>query len=176
MRLRALDYPWDEPVEALGPAAIENILDRGDLADWARIARAVAADPAGSVAETVLSVCRAHPTYGVSNLWRIWIERRRRPATASLAELRRRRGITQETVGARLGIHQSDVSKLERRGDLRVSTLRAYLAALGAQASITAHFDDDAVAVELRPPGTAAGRGGGAGPAVRQRVPDRQVP
>ncbi len=38
--------------------------------------------------------------------------------------------MTQADVAERLGISQSDVSKLERRTDLKLSTLRDYLAAL----------------------------------------------
>ena len=52
---------------------------------------------------------------------------------ASLASLRRQRGLTQAQVAVRLGMSQSDVSKLERRQDLRLSTLQAYARTLGGR-------------------------------------------
>jgi transcriptional regulator with XRE-family HTH domain len=74
--------------------------------------------------------------YGTSALWHAWIERRRRrpgPEGTTLAEARTRAGLTQTEVAERLGIGQSDVSKLERRSDVRLSTLRAYARAIGAR-------------------------------------------
>lgn len=41
-----------------------------------------------------------------------------------------------------MGISQSDVSKLERRSDVRLSTLRAYLAAIGATLDVVARSGD----------------------------------
>jgi hypothetical protein len=70
---RHLDYPEDTPPDRLGPAAIDDLLDRGDLDDWAPLARAVAAEPWGSVAETILRLCAAHPMYGTSRLWPAYI-------------------------------------------------------------------------------------------------------
>jgi len=77
MEFRHLDYPEGTPVEELGPAALDDLLERGDLADWAPLARAVRNDPWGEVANTVLRICDAHPMYGTSTLWRAWIERLR---------------------------------------------------------------------------------------------------
>ena len=59
-----------------------------------------------------------------------------------LAEIRRAAGVTQVEMAARLGMTQSSVSQLERRGDVLLSTLAAYLAALGAAANITVAVDD----------------------------------
>lgn len=77
MRYRHLDYPPGTPVEALGRAAIDDLLDRGDLRDWAPLARAIARDPRGELADTVLHLCAAHPMYGTSVLWSSWIGRLR---------------------------------------------------------------------------------------------------
>lgn len=136
MRFRHLDYPPDTPVAELGPAAIDALLERGDLEAWTPLLRAIADDPWGRTAETVLRLCEAHPMYGTSALWRAWIERRRHrpgPESTTLAEARKRAGLTQTQVAERLGVGQSDVSKLERRADVRLSTLRAYARALGAR-------------------------------------------
>jgi len=146
MEFRNLDYPPGTPVVELGPAALDALLDRGDLEDWAPLARAIAHDPWGPTADTVLRLCEAHPMYGTSALWRTWIERRRGRTEArdtTLAEARVRAGLTQTEVGERLGIGQSDVSKLERRTDVLLSTLRAYARAIGARLQVTLEGPDD---------------------------------
>lgn len=73
MRHRHLDYPPAAGIAELGAAALDDLLDRGDLTDWAPLARAVAADPHGPLADKVLHLCAAHPMYGTSVLWRLWI-------------------------------------------------------------------------------------------------------
>ncbi len=146
MHIPHLDYAPRTPVAELGPAAIDALLDRGDLDDWAPLLRAVASDPWGPTAGTVLRLCEAHPMYGTSTLWRTWIERLRgeeEMGGEGLADVRRRRGLTQAEVARRMGISQSDVSKLERRGDVRVSTLRAYARALGGQLRIGLQLPGD---------------------------------
>jgi hypothetical protein len=45
-------------------------------------------------------------------------------------------------MAARLDITQGSVSQLERRGDVLLSTLSQYLAALGAEARITVTIGD----------------------------------
>lgn len=51
----------------------------------------------------------------------------------SLRELRKSCGLTQERVAETLGIPQESVSRLERRSDLLVSTLRNYVEAMGGE-------------------------------------------
>lgn len=146
MEFRHLDYPDATPASRLGPAALEALLDRGDLASWTPLAQAIAGDPWGATADSVLRICEAHPMYGTSALWRTWIERRRRrPETGgtTLAEARTRAGLTQAEVAERLGIGQSDVSKLERRSDVLLSTLRAYARAIGARLHLGLEGPDD---------------------------------
>jgi transcriptional regulator with XRE-family HTH domain len=63
-------------------------------------------------------------------------------AAIELNELRRARRLTQEELARRLGIRQANVSKLERRKDVRVSTLREVVEAMGGELRITAHFPD----------------------------------
>lgn len=148
MRHRHLDIPADLPVKEWPSAAIVDVLDRGDLDDWHALLSAVAADPSGPLARRVAALVDAFPMYGTSVLWRGWLDRCRvreiasRPSVngpaATLAELRRAGGFSQAQVGAALGISQSDVSKLERRTDVRVSTLRGYLAAIGDRLRLVA--------------------------------------
>ncbi|HEX6747917.1 MAG TPA: helix-turn-helix domain-containing protein [Longimicrobium sp.] len=59
-----------------------------------------------------------------------------------LHELRRARDISQEQLAERLGTRQPNVSKLERRKDVRLSTLRAAIEAMGGELRIIAHFPD----------------------------------
>ncbi len=143
---RHLDYPADTPVEELGPAALDDLLDRGDLDDWAPLAREVRANPWGPVAETVLRLCEAHPMYGTSRLWPAYVATCRAaalggghaswfvaPRLQTLTQLRVGSGLSQAELGQRLGMNQSEVSRLERRGDLRLSTLRSFVAAIGGR-------------------------------------------
>lgn len=63
-------------------------------------------------------------------------------AAIELNELRKARKLTQEDLARRLGTRQANVSKLERRTDVRVSTLRDVVEAMGGELRITAHFPD----------------------------------
>jgi len=60
-----------------------------------------------------------------------------------LDELRRARHITQEELAAALGVRQPSVSRLEHGDDAKLSTLRAYVEALGGRLELVAVFDDD---------------------------------
>jgi transcriptional regulator with XRE-family HTH domain len=59
-----------------------------------------------------------------------------------LADLRRARNLTQETVAERLSIRQVSVSRMESRGDVRVSTLRSVVTAMGGTLDVLARFPD----------------------------------
>lgn len=63
-----------------------------------------------------------------------------RNPSVSLPELRRLKGMTQVDLAEAVGMDQSELSKAERRGDRRVSTLRRYVEALGGKLEITARF------------------------------------
>lgn len=60
-----------------------------------------------------------------------------------LYKLRHAEAVSQAELAGRLDITQSAVSKLEHADDVRVSTLRQYLDALGARLELVAVFDDD---------------------------------
>jgi DNA-binding transcriptional regulator YiaG len=64
-----------------------------------------------------------------------------------LHELRQARQLSQETLAQVLGTNQAGVSKMERRTDMYVSTLRRYLRAMGGDLEITAHFPDGSVRI-----------------------------
>jgi transcriptional regulator with XRE-family HTH domain len=60
----------------------------------------------------------------------------------SLHELRNARELTQGALAEQLKLEQPAVSKLERRTDMYVSTLRKYVEAMGGQLEIIAHFPE----------------------------------
>lgn len=59
-----------------------------------------------------------------------------------LQELRRAREYSQQTLANAMGVPQSAISKIERRTDAYVSTLRKYLHAMGGELEIVAAFPD----------------------------------
>ena len=154
---RHLAYPADTPPERLPSAAVVDILERGDLDDWRPIAAAIAADPQGPLAARLLHLLAAYPLYGTSSLWRAWVDRcrarhegmlRGREPT-DLATLRKGKGLTQAELAERIGMSQSDLSKFERRGDVRLSTLRTYVGALGGELVIESCDADGCVPLEV---------------------------
>jgi transcriptional regulator with XRE-family HTH domain len=60
----------------------------------------------------------------------------------TLRELRRARKLTQVRIAKLLGITQDSVSRLERRSDLMLSTLRKTIKAMGGELSLVAEFHD----------------------------------
>jgi len=60
----------------------------------------------------------------------------------TLQELRRARKLTQARMAKKLGIGQDGVSKLEKRADLMISTLRKTVEAMGGSLSLVAEFPD----------------------------------
>lgn len=68
-------------------------------------------------------------------------------AEMRLSELRDSLEIKQEIVGDALGIKQAAVSRLERRQDMLVSTLRDYVTALGGELEIVVHFPEGDVRI-----------------------------
>ena len=81
------------------------------------------------------------------------IEERARALIAeemTLRDLRKARNHTQARVAKELGINQENVSRLEQRSDLLLSTLRGYVEAMGGKLSLMAEFPD-------RPPVAIAG-------------------
>jgi transcriptional regulator with XRE-family HTH domain len=59
-----------------------------------------------------------------------------------LADLRKAREMTQEDLARSLKISQTEVSQIERRSEVYISTLRRYIGALGGDVVITARFGD----------------------------------
>jgi DNA-binding transcriptional regulator YiaG len=68
----------------------------------------------------------------------------------SLRDLRLAHQLTQEQLATSLSITQANVSRIEQRSDLLLSTLRSYIEAMGGHLHLVAEFPD-------RPPVHLAG-------------------
>ena len=66
-----------------------------------------------------------------------------------LSRIRRRRHVSQAELAERIGTSQGDLSRLERRADLLVSTLTRYIAALGGSLELWARFPGSLIRVNL---------------------------
>ncbi|MGO9918862.1 MAG: XRE family transcriptional regulator [Isosphaeraceae bacterium] len=66
---------------------------------------------------------------------------------ATLRQLREARERSQVEMAEKLHINQAAVSKLERRTDMYLSTLRNYIEAMGGQLEIIARFPNRAVRI-----------------------------
>lgn len=64
---------------------------------------------------------------------------------ATLTEVRRAVGLTQKQLADRLGMDQGDVSKLERRQNLHLTTLARFVEATGGRLRISAVYGDTEV-------------------------------
>ena len=68
-------------------------------------------------------------------------------AAMPLHELREARAMTQKAVGDVLKVNQPAIAKLERRADMYVSNLRAYIEAMGGRLNIVAEFPHGSVVI-----------------------------
>jgi predicted XRE-type DNA-binding protein len=58
----------------------------------------------------------------------------------TLRDLRQAQHLTQERIAELMGVEQENVSRLERRADLLLSTLSCYVAAMGGKLRLIAEF------------------------------------
>lgn len=70
-------------------------------------------------------------------------------AELPLEQLRSARSLTQTNMAQMLGVNQSAISKIEKRTDMYLSTLRSYVEAMGGSLEIQAIFPDGAVRVDI---------------------------
>jgi DNA-binding XRE family transcriptional regulator len=73
---------------------------------------------------------------------RIEAEGQRLSDDLHLSQLRKARGLTQETMAELLGVSQAEVSKMERRTELYVGTLRKFIEAMNGELVLAARFPD----------------------------------
>lgn len=80
---------------------------------------------------------------------RIRVEQRVAKALREMAleEVRTTRHLTQQELAKILHVDQGSISKLERRADMYISTLRSYIEAMGGELRIRASFPDGEVVI-----------------------------
>ena len=67
---------------------------------------------------------------------------RKSVAAMALDEIRKARQMTQAKLAETLGVNQGEISKIEHRTDIYISTLAGYVEALGGKLEIRAVFPD----------------------------------
>jgi len=75
------------------------------------------------------------------------IEAERMIAEMPLHELRQARKLSQARMAELLSVQQSAISKMERRTDMYLSTLRSYIEAMGGELVIMAQFPEGTVRI-----------------------------
>ncbi|MDH3397557.1 MAG: helix-turn-helix domain-containing protein [Acidimicrobiia bacterium] len=70
-------------------------------------------------------------------------------AELPLQELRQARSLSQEELAEVLGLNQATISKLERRTDMYLSSLRRFVEAMGGELELTANFPEGSVRIQL---------------------------
>jgi len=80
-------------------------------------------------------------------LARVEAEVRKLTAEMRLRELRKARRLSQVALAKKLRAQQATISKLERRADMYVSSLRQYIHAMGGELEIVARFPDGAIRI-----------------------------
>lgn len=81
-------------------------------------------------------------TKGISPERRARIEKRKMALREEMAlhELRQAIGTSQEALAEQLKVLQPAIAKMERRSDIRISSLRRMIEAMGGKLEIKAHF------------------------------------
>ena len=70
-------------------------------------------------------------------------------ANMPLNQLRKAREMTQTRLAELLEMDQGNISRLEQRTDMYLSTLRSYIEAMGGVLEIRAHFPEGDVRIDL---------------------------
>ena len=70
------------------------------------------------------------------------------PGIMTLYQLREARNLTQVSLAKVLQVNQGAVSRMEKRTDMYVSTLRSYIQAMGGQLQVKAIFPEGEVEIE----------------------------
>ena len=65
----------------------------------------------------------------------------------TLAELRRAFSLTHDTLAKTLNVKQAEISKIENRADMLMSTLRNFVQAMGGDLDVRAVFPDRAIEI-----------------------------
>jgi DNA-binding XRE family transcriptional regulator len=69
-------------------------------------------------------------------------------AEMDLAELRKARTLSQESLAQLLHVSQGSVAKMEKRTDMYISTVRRFVEAMGGELIVTAQFPDHEIRIK----------------------------
>jgi DNA-binding XRE family transcriptional regulator len=72
------------------------------------------------------------------------------PDQSTLRRLREVQGVSQVDLAELMGIKQASLSKMERRADMNVSTLKRIIEALGGRLEVRANFRGRMVAIDIQ--------------------------
>jgi DNA-binding transcriptional regulator YiaG len=114
LRFRNLDIDPDAPVNEWGVEGMLAAIDRGRLSDWRRVARALAVDAEGAMADDLAQALTVAEPSGANALLRLVLERAQEPEAAAVARRVRqavqRSGLTAAEFATRLGTSASRLS------------------------------------------------------------------
>jgi DNA-binding transcriptional regulator YiaG len=118
LAFRNLTISPDAPVSSWPTEAVQTALERGDLADWHRIAAEVRADPWGKTARQVEEVLSHSRPYGVAEAMETVLSRARERAEAGeratvadeIREAVKRSGLSRAAFASRIGTSASRLS------------------------------------------------------------------
>lgn len=117
LQFRNLDVTPLDPVEQWGPEGLLAAIERGQLSDWRRIAKAVKADPHGSVAadlDEAIEMADEHASIAHA-LRDVLDEARSTPRERAARRMRfdaMLAGLTQSELAERLGVSQPYLSQV----------------------------------------------------------------
>ena len=66
----------------------------------------------------------------------------------SLKQLRESLGLTQQQIAERMKVSQSDISRIENRVDLKVSTIKKFIGACGGEVEVNAITDKGKIRID----------------------------
>lgn len=109
---------------------------------------------------------------------RAWV--RAEAAKIPLRQMRKARAMTQVNLARRLNVNQAAISQMESRSDMYLSTLRAYIEALGGTLDIRARFPEGEIVLneltDLNVPPRSARNANAATVRATPRLPKRKKP
>jgi ribosome-binding protein aMBF1 (putative translation factor) len=118
LAFRNLTISPQAPVSQWPTEAVQTALERGDLADWHRVAAEIQADPWGTTARQVEEVLSHSRPYGVAEAMQTVVTRARKRAeaneraavAAAIREAIERSGLSQAEFASRVGTSPSRLS------------------------------------------------------------------
>jgi DNA-binding XRE family transcriptional regulator len=145
-----LPFPHSSGVESSRHSHIRELRIQSHGDPGPQSGRALRRTPEDSVSPTQAMRCSfSEITQGLSPERRERIEQRKEQPRQemTLAELRRASSLTQDTLAKNLNVKQAEISKIENRADMLMSTLRNFVQAMGGDLEVRAVFPDRTIEI-----------------------------